>query len=228
MTGTSHRDRIIARVTRVRDELGPLMNDVMLVGGSVPALYDLGPVDVRETEDVDLVIRGRWGQWAAFLDELRARRFQEDPSRAICRMSKGDLAIDVMPDNEARIGANRWYEAAYDARIPALGGSVRVVSPIYFVATKFEAFRSSSREHAGEAQLSRDVEDIIRVLRGVTGLLEEAETGRAQVHRFIRHELLQIANDPDALTIIQGHLEGDVATQQLARPLWERLRRLTR
>ena len=49
-----------------------------------------------------------------------------------------------MPIDEAILGfSNRWYKAAikdaFDVALPG-GIVIRVVSPAYFLATKFEAF----------------------------------------------------------------------------------------
>jgi len=213
------------------DDLGEHVDLVAVVGGSAPALYDLGPADVRETSDVDLIFRGSMGAWTDFMNLLRARRFLDNPDGPVCRLSRGDLIVDVVPDDvpEGRgwTATNRWYREAFDHRVKAPESPVHMITPLYFVATKLEAFRSSARQYAGDALASRDIEDVVRVIRGVEGLIDEVERGDKAVHRFIRFELLQIANSAEALGIIQSHLEGDEATQRTAPSLLNRLRALS-
>lgn len=62
----------------------------------------------------------------------------------MCRWRLGDLAIDMMPTQEAVLGfSNRWYPLA--SRFPEAlalpsGRAVRVIRAPVFIATKLEAF----------------------------------------------------------------------------------------
>ncbi len=53
-----------------------------------------------------------------------------------------------MPTGETILGfSNRWYRPAIAAaqRVPIVGLLARIITPIYYLATKLEAFRSRGR-----------------------------------------------------------------------------------
>jgi hypothetical protein len=73
-------------------------------------------------------------------------KLQEDHREGAptCRWRSGDLPIDVMPTDERILGfSNRWYTPANVSaeNIEIVGLRIRLITPIYFLATKLEAFR---------------------------------------------------------------------------------------
>ena len=76
----------------------------------------------------------------------------------------GRVKLDVMPTNEKILGfSNRWYEdAIHHASTKTLpsGIEIRVVNPVYFIATKFEAFAGRGK---GDF-FNHDLEDIVFVM----------------------------------------------------------------
>ena len=99
--------------------LGDLVDEVMFVGGATIELWITRPgaVDVRPTEDVDVVVEVTTR--TAFHDfegRLRTRGFTEAPdSRVICRWRhlESSLVLDAMPARAAILGfENRWQAAA--------------------------------------------------------------------------------------------------------------------
>lgn len=202
-----HRERIIRRLARVAEELGELREQMMLVGGSVPALLDMPSVDVRPTDDVDLVLQAGYGEWAKLQATLREHDFEHRPDAHACKMVKGDLELDVMPTNVAGLGTNRWYEEAFPRRVLHAASGFWVMTPVYFVATKLAAFQAPDREHGGDFRASRDLEDIVLVLFAISELRTGIAQGKDDVHRFIRFELKEtLAAHADALEILAGHL----------------------
>lgn len=214
------RNEIFKRLKRVKVELGSLAAKIVVVGGSAPATFDLGETDVRHTFDVDLVLRGSYTEWAAFQDKLRTRGFTHVIDAHVCKMVKGDLELDLMPDDEPSLAPNQWYIPAYDGRVFHKNVGLYVVRPIHFLATKLEAYASPDRDGHSDPIASHDIEDVVLVLFSSPSIRAEVEIGIAPEHRFVRHELRsQIVNHPDSLTIIQAHLYGDEASQAGAKPL---------
>lgn len=79
----------------------------------------------------------------------------------ICRWRHGQLFIDVMPTSADILGfSNRWYAPAIAAAHHVLIADLRlrVITPVYFVATKLDAFRSRCENDFGG---SHDLEDVI-------------------------------------------------------------------
>jgi hypothetical protein len=76
------------------------------------------------------------------------------------------LTIDVMPTDERILGfSNRWYAPAIASAqsIEIAGARIRLVTPPYFIATKFEAFNGrGNNDYSG----SHDLEDVIAVIDG--------------------------------------------------------------
>lgn len=222
MTAKSNREVLVARIHEIVRALGPLADEVALFGGCAPAVYDLGPVDVRPTEDVDLLVRNSYVRWQELCAQLRSGGFREQPGPNVCRMARDNLAVDIVRAEE------HLDEQALSTRVPARGTGIHVIRPIYFLATKFEAFRDPGRENCGDNLVSKDLGDIIAVIRGLSGLLDEVAHGGEMVHRSVRHDLLQVALLPDALDALRAHIEPDEASQSQAEPLLERLLALGR
>lgn len=225
----TERERLRARLSRflalVHDEDRASLT---IVGGTAPALYELPrAVTVRPTVDIDVVIEaGTFMAWRQFVDKLEALGFRHQPDEEapICRYRLDDLLVDVMPTEERAIGfGNRWYAEAVAHRVAAAGGvDVHVISPLYFVATKLDAWPAEERS-GGDPIVSHDVEDIVAVLRGVDGLLDEVRAGTDVVHEEVRAGLREIFGDDDGREVLAAHLEGDAATQATVPELLRRI-----
>ncbi|MGZ4305229.1 MAG: nucleotidyl transferase AbiEii/AbiGii toxin family protein [Solirubrobacteraceae bacterium] len=149
------------------DALGELLDDVMFVGGATLELWVTRPgaVEVRPTEDVDVVVEVTTRRaFHEFEAKLRQRRFSEDrESNVICRWRhiESRLILDAMPARAEILGFdNRWQAAALphavERNLPS-GARIRAAPPPYLVAMKLEAFRGRGR---GDFIGSRDFEDI--------------------------------------------------------------------
>ena len=78
--------------------LGPLVDEIVFVGGTVPSLLITDPAapPVRPTKDVDIVVDTRThSEHAAFEKRLRAQGFQIK-APPICRYGIGNILLDVM------------------------------------------------------------------------------------------------------------------------------------
>lgn len=147
----------------VARQLGPLLGEVVFVGGQVAELLLTDPtlVRVRYTDDVDVICRvGTRAQYARIADHLRTQGFSEDVSEGapICRWRSPAGILDLMPISEEILHfGNRWYEPAYARAIPyALTAdlAIRMISAPLFLATKWEAFAGRGE---GDYFGSRDV-----------------------------------------------------------------------
>ena len=102
---------------------------------------------MRPTYDVDAIAEiTSYAAYTDFSELLRKLGFTEDTSEGapICRWRQKKTILDVMPIDEKILGfSNRWYKPAMDTALvhelePGL--RVRVVTGIFFLATKLEAF----------------------------------------------------------------------------------------
>lgn len=213
-------------LTEVAHALRGLEDEYALVGACTAATYPLGALDVRPTRDVDLLVRASsyldWQQKGALLER---RGFRPDPlgkHAAQYRLDSLPVPVDVLPTPWEGLGHNRWYAGAFAERERDPGTGIPAITPLWFLATKLEAWRDRGR---GDPTTSHDLEDVITVLRGLEGVWS-ALAGPRDVQRFVRAELRSIAERPDALELVQGMIEGDEASQRGAAPLLARMRAL--
>jgi len=113
----------------VAKRLGPLLSEVVFVGGCTTGLFitDEGAAAVRPTVDVDVIAEiTSYAGYATFSERLRALGFREDTSKGapLCRWLIDGLKLDVMPIEETILGfTNRWYPTpAGDAEVDAHSG----------------------------------------------------------------------------------------------------------
>ena len=195
---TSRRDSSRAAIATVARALGDERRRVVFVGGTVVALYPLeGGADVRPTVDVDCIVNvTTLGAYYAFVERLRAFGFGActDEGAPLCRLVVSGIRVDVMGAADTALGpTNRWYAAAIaaaEAHSVASDLEVLAISPLYFVATKLEAFHSRGR---GDYIESHDLEDVLTVLSGLPSLRAEVAAADSGVARSVRDDLAGLA-----------------------------------
>ena len=198
---------------QVAEALGEeLLPHVVFVGGSTTALLLTDPVSlegVRFTEDVDLIVEADTrAKWARLQRQLRARGFKESmEDEVVCRMRLGDLKVDFMPQDESILGfTNRWYQDALSSARPfALTDSVSInlLGSAYFLATKLEAYRGRGND---DPLSSHDLEDIINLVDGRDGLLQELTQARENVRHYIAEEFAKLLDHPSFDYAVQGNV----------------------
>jgi len=194
---------------------------VMFVGGTVTALYPLeGGMALRPTLDVDCVVDlATTAEYYAFAGRLRALGFRDctDENAPLCRLVYADIRVDIVATSATGIGpTNPWYRDAFaEAAVHSLEGDieVRAITPLYFVATKLEAFRGRG---GGDYQASHDLEDILTVLSGLPGLREQVATEGTTVAAFARAGLVGLAAKEAFIDAVPAHFEGDLIGQTRA------------
>jgi hypothetical protein len=151
--------------------LKPILGELVFVGGSTTALLitDKGAADVRPTYDVDAIAEiTSYAGYAEFSDRLKSLGFSEDTSEGapLCRWRQKTTTLDVMPLDEKILGfSNRWYKPAMDAseeRELETNLRIRMVTPVYFCASKLAAFAGRGEN---DYRASHDLEDLIAVRR---------------------------------------------------------------
>jgi hypothetical protein len=204
------------------DALGPMLDEVVFVGGATLTLWitDPGAPPVRPTKDVDVIVEV--ATRTAFHDfeaRLRERRFAEDQEDGvICRWRHSTgLILDAMPSDASILGFdNRWQSAAVPhaiARKLPSGATIRAVSPPFLVATKLEAFNGrGNRDFMG----SRDFADIITLVDGREQLVAEVRAAPTDVRTYIAEELTDLRLDRRFVDGVYGSLPADSASQARA------------
>jgi hypothetical protein len=213
--------------------LKPLLDELVFVGGSTTALLisDKAAADVRPTYDVDAIAEiSSYAAYADFSERLRKCGFTEDRSEGapICRWRQDKTILDVMPLDPKILGfSNRWYKPAMDSSLvhevePNL--RVRVVTGMFFCATKLEAFAGRGK---GDFQSSHDLEDLIAVVDGRAELVKEILAGPEDVRRYIGSEITKLLATPAFTDALPGYLLPDAASQARLSILRERLRQIS-
>ena len=209
--------------------LRPFLDDLVFVGGCATGLLITDPAagGIRPTIDVDAITEvSSYAEYSTLSERLRQRGLVEDTREGapICRWRYENLTIDVMPTDERILGfSNRWYRPAISSAQDVELGSLRIrlVTPVYFLATKLEAFHG--RGH-NDFSGSPDLEDLIAVIDGRAGIVTEVLTASSDVRAYIASELRQLLAIPAFVDALSGFLLPDSANQA-RRPLL--LQRLT-
>lgn len=212
--------------------LKPLLGELVFVGGSTTSLLvtDKAAAEVRPTYDVDAIAEiSSYAAYANFSERLRRCGFAEDTGEGapLCRRRQKKTILDVMPLEAMILGfSNLWYK-------PALGSAVihelepdlriRVVTAIYFCATKLQAFAGRGKN---DYQSSPDLEDLMAVVDGRTELVEEIQAGAADVRAYIAAELRKLLAIREFLDALPGYLLADQASQARVSILLERLEKM--
>lgn len=104
------------------------------------------------------------------------------------------------------------------------GLRVRVVTAPYFCATKLEAFRGRGKR---DYLASHDLEDLITVVDGRPGLLDELRAASDEVRSDIADAIGTMLKDSQFVDALPGYLLPDEASQGRTRMLLERLKAIS-
>lgn len=222
-------NRNLALLTETARLLKPLLSELVFVGGSTTSLLitDRAAAEVRPTYDVDAIAEiTSYAAYADFSERLRKLGFREDASEGapICRWRQQKTTLDVMPLDEKILGfSNRWYKPAMDSAEQhelEAGLRVRVVTAVFFTATKLEAFKDRGK---GDYLSSSDLEDLIAVIDGRPELVHEIQNAPKEVRSYIASEVHKLLGASAFLDALPGYLLPDSASQARISELLERL-----
>ncbi|KFF71182.1 hypothetical protein H4F46_17580 [Pectobacterium brasiliense] len=222
----------IAMLRRVAEALGAeLRNQMTFVGGCTTSLLvtdEFTQENIRHTDDVDLIVHVMgYADYSVLQQKLQEHGFNidiPDDDEPICAMKLGDLRVDFMPDDELVLGfTNRWYRRAVETSVrvnltPEL--MINLISPVYFVATKLEAYNGRGNDDPLE---SRDIEDILNLVDGRTEFISEFDVAEDDVKKYISHQLELLLGVNDFDYAIQSHANMNQAREE---ELYERLEKI--
>lgn len=195
---------------QVATALNELLPQVVFIGGCTTGLFltdDFTKEQVRYTDDVDLIVNvGSYFDWTQLAERLRQLGFRESmEEEVICTMMLGPLKVDFMPDNPDILGfSNRWYrDAMTTARDFTLTEAltIKIVEPVYFVATKLEAYLGRGN---GDALSSHDIEDLINIFDGREEIVAEINAVDGKLRDFIRVQLQALLDDANFEYAVQS------------------------
>ena len=204
----------IHQLEAVAAGLEDLLPMVTFLGGCTTALLvdESAHFGVRQTKDVDVIIDvTTYVGYQSFSKKLREKGFVEDVDGPNCRwLFRSELAtiqLDVMPIDEDALGfANRWYPDAiknsFQHKLDS-GIQIAVASPVYFLATKFEAF-----DGRGEGDyFSHDIEDIVFVLENSSDIINKILASPLTLKEYLAERMGNLLNDR-FLNVLPGILNS--------------------
>jgi len=172
---------------------------------------------IRTTKDVDVITEvASYAEYSMLSERLRALGLSEDDTEGapVCRWRhKKNLIVDIMPAEESVLGfTNRWYrpavESAWVAEIAGL--RVRVITPVYFLATKLDAFNGRGNNDYGG---SHDLEDVVAVVDGRPEIVREVRDAPEDVRVYIASETRRLLETRQFVDALPGMLLPDSASQ---------------
>lgn len=206
----------------VATKLGNIRNDVVFLGGCTTGLFISDPLvpDVRYTLDVDCIVDViSLIQYHQLEKKLTQQGFKKSISEdVICRWFYDDVILDVMPTDEKILGfGNRWYKQAISgSNLYPLTDElkIRVVTAPYFLATKFEAFKTRGKM---DCYASHDFEDIVSVLDGRIEIIDEIKNSETNLQEYLIDSLREVVASPSFKGAIPGHFAqyGSVAEDRI-------------
>jgi len=212
--------------------LKPILNELVFVGGCTTALLitDKAAADVRPTYDVDAIAEiTSYVAYTVFSERLKDLGFAEDTSDGapICRWRQKTTILDVMPLDERILGfSNHWYKPAMDSgeeRELEPGLRIRMVTAVYFCASKLEAFAGRGKN---DYLSSRDLEDLIAVIDGRAELVQEIQSAPIEVRSYIASELSKLIGKRTLVDALPGYLLSDAASQARITTVTSRLKEI--
>lgn len=201
----------IHRIKTIYLALGELQNTVVFVGGATVSFYaDRQASEVRETDDVDLIMEILNYAAHANLDEqLREKGFVNDVvSKVRCRYKFKGITVDIMPTTDVAMGfENKWYPDGYRNAIEFQLDeitTIKILSPVHFVATKLEAFNNRG---ARDPRQSQDFEDIVYILENRRTIWNELRSAHQSLKDYIKAAFQRILQSESAYEWIDCHVE---------------------
>lgn len=206
--------------------LKPLLDELVLVGGCAVGILitDRARPPVRYTIDVDLLAEVTpLSNYYKLGEKLRKLGFEEKGD-IICRWTKGELIIDVMPTDENVLGfTNSWYRLAAEKPLKTMlpsGITIQHISAPLLMATKIESFYGRG---AGD-YLHHDIEDIVNLVDGRPEIIDELRESPKQLRDFVEQEFDDLLADTNFIDCIQMHLGPSEFEQSRVSIVIERMR----
>lgn len=210
----------IQQIIAVAEQLADMKDDVVFVGGSTTELLvdEVARGHARQTEDVDFIVDITVSiDLYKFENRMRELGFRNDTEEGapICRWIMDfmgrQLKVDAMPTDSDVLGfSNQWYKDSIDSaweKELKEDLTIRVVDPVYFLGTKFEAFKGRGN---GDI-FSHDLEDIIYVLEHRSGIEMLVFDAEEDVKQYLSKEFTELLKHPDLENTLPGMLDDEGA-----------------
>ncbi len=209
----------LALLQLAAQRLGNLNENVVYLGGCATALYinDPSALDVRATLDVDCIIDViSLVEYHKFENQLVQKGFKKSmEDNVICRFHCDEIILDVMPTDQKILGfGNPWYKKALQHAVNheiADNLIIKSISAPYFLATKFEAFKTRGNN---DLWSSHDYEDIISVIAGRINLVEEVVIASPELREHLKEEFRRLLQNDQFEPTLPGHVNDGPATMQ--------------
>ncbi len=222
-------DTNLERLQATADALGPLMDELCLVGGTAANLLitDPGASPLRATLDVDLIVEAtQYTAYHVFCQKLAVLGFGQSPNdEPICRWKRDELVVDIMPLDEGVLGfSNHWYKSAFQSRCAAVLSQSTIIYHVdapHFLATKLAAFDGRGE---GDYVMSHDLEDMVRVIDGRSEIEAELAASPIGLLEFVSGRLQEIFKDRMFMEAFPGYFEDGAERAALT---LERLHRIS-
>jgi predicted nucleotidyltransferase len=223
----------LAMLMRVVDQLAPLLDRFVFLGGAVTELFITAPgvAGARPTKDVDIVVNVlNLGEYSETLrEQLVGLGLREDVREGapVCRWLLDDLIVDIMPTRGDILDFScEWYQLAFDTARPVMlpnGTAIRLVTPACFLATKLAAFGDRGRCNP---MASHDLEDVIAVIDGRREIVADLASGEPNLRAYVTDQLSQFLARSDAAVLVAAQLMPDSDSQDRLPFVLERIRSL--
>lgn len=211
----------IEQIIAVAKKLQHLKDEVVFVGGSTTELLvdEVARGQARQTEDVDFVVDIEFNlEYSKFEKKMRDLDFVNDTSKGapICRWLMDfhgkKLKVDSMSSHGTALGfTNCWYQSsiktAWEKEIEQ-GLFIKVIEPVHFLGTKFEAFKGRGN---GDI-FSHDLEDIFFVLEH-NGDIERKvyDSNNSKLKSYLAEQFKNLLLHPDLINTLPGLLDDDAS-----------------
>jgi hypothetical protein len=91
------------------------------------------------------------------------------------------------------------------------GLKIRLVAPVYFCASKLEAFAGRGKN---DFHASRDLEDLIAVVDGRAELVGEIQAAASDVRSYLAKEIKKLISIREFNDALPGHIPPNAASQE--------------
>lgn len=135
--------------------------------------------------------------------------------------------LDVMPTDHNVLGfGNIWYKKAVQNSVKyhlSNDLSINSISAPYFIATKFEAFKTRGNYNLWN---SHDYEDIICIMLGCSDIVEKITSSDSDLLRYIKVEFKRLLSHDQFESTLPGHVADGPITMENAKTVRSRIARI--
>ena len=206
-------------IEKVANALGELNENVIYVGGAIVSYYvtDEGAEQPRPTKDIDISVQISTYAEMEILREQLAKKdiFPATNQNVLYRFEYDDILIDFIPYETTPLGpTNSWLKPGFQFAYEEKAGlkTIKLLPVSYFLATKFEAFRSRGNN---DPYVSHDFEDIIYVLDNNIEVVFEIAKSQNTVINFMKEMAAYILNHPSRNDIIATHINPYTSKERI-------------